>query len=420
PVNAFNLGFNINQFYLKAKFNYYLNSNHTLEFGLNTLRYKTHPGFYLPVGSKSLVVPDTLQAEQAQESALYLSDHYTVTSALSLEAGLRWSIYNYLGPAGVNDYAPDQPLTVQTQTGTSYYPGGKIIKTYGGPEYRLSARLVLDPNFSVKAGYNTNRQYISMLSNTTAMAPTDIWKLSDPNIRPQYGDQISLGAYRNFKSNTIETSVEVYYKRIDDYLDYKPGAQLIMNPHIETDVMETHGKAYGVELLIKKSTGKFNGWISYTYSRILLQQNNPNEGPLINNGSWYPADYDKPHDAVFVGNYRFNHRFSVSLNANYSTGRPITLPIGVYFYAGSMRTLYADRNAYRIPDYFRTDFSMNIDGNHKVHQKTHNSWTVGVYNLTGRHNPYSVYYVSQNGAVNGYQLSIFGSAIPFVNYNIRF
>ena len=420
PVNAYDLGFNINQLYFRANFNYYLSSSHTIEFGLNTLRYKLHPGFYVPVGSKSLVVPDTLQAEQAQESALYVSDHYTVTSALSLDAGLRWSVFNYLGPSVVNNYASGLPLTVQTQTGTTPYGSGSIIKTYGGPEYRLSARLVLTENFSLKAGYNTSRQYINMLSNTTAMAPTDIWKLSDPNIKPQYGDQISLGAYHNFSNNTIETSVEVYYKRIQDYLDYKPGAQLIMNPHIETDVLETHGKAYGVEFLVKKSTGKLNGWISYTYSRILLQQNNPNEGPLINNGNWYPADYDKPNDATVVANYRINHRFSISANATYSTGRPITLPIGVYYYAGSLRTLYADRNTYRIPDYFRTDMSMNIEGNHKVHQKTHNSWTIGVYNVTGRHNPYSVYYVSENGAINGYKLSIFGSAIPFVNFNIRF
>ena len=420
PVNAYDLGFNINQLYFRANFNYYLSSSHTIEFGLNTLRYKLHPGFYVPVGSKSLVIPDTLQAEQAQESALYLSDHYTVTSSFSLDAGLRWSVFNYLGPSVVNNYAPGLPLTVQTQTGTTPYGSGSVIKTYGGPEYRLSARWVLTENFSLKAGYNTARQYINMLSNTTAMAPTDIWKLADPNIKPQYGDQFSIGAYHNFKNNTIETSVEVYYKRIQDYLDYKSGAQLIMNPHIETDVLETHGKAYGVELLVKKLTGKLNGWVSYTYSRTLLQQNNPNEGPLINSGHWYPADFDKPNDATVVANYRVNHRFSISGNATYSTGRPITLPIGVYYYAGSLRTLYADRNTYRIPDYFRTDLSMNIEGNHKVHQKTHNSWTVGVYNVTGRHNPYSVYYVSENGAVNGYKLSIFGSAIPFVNFNIRF
>ena len=420
PANAYKLGFDINQLYLRTYFNYLLNSSHTLEFGFSTLRYKLHPGYYVPVGPKSLVVPDTLQTEHAQESALYLSDRYTITNDLSLEAGIRYSLFNYLGPSAVNNYAPGYPETVETQTGVTNYPSGKNIKTYGGPEFRISARYVLTTDLSIKAGYNTQRQYIHMLSNTTAEAPTDIWKLSDPNIRPQSGDQWSLGAYKDFKNNTIETSLEVYYKDINDYLDYRSGAQLIMNHHIETDVLETKGKAYGAELLIKKLTGKLNGWISYTWSRTLLRQNNPNEGELINGGNWYPADYDKPNDVTMVGNYRVNHRFSVSVNATYSTGRPITLPIGVYSYAGSLRALYSDRNAYRIPDYFRTDFSMNIDGNHKVHQRTHNSWTIGVYNLTGRHNPYSVYYISENGVVNGYKLSIFGSAIPFVNFNIRF
>ena len=420
PVDAYQLGFNINQAYFRTNFNYFLSSSHTLEFGAGTLHYRTHPGYYTPVGQQSLVVPDTLQAEQAEESAVYLSDKYTITNDLQVEGGLRYSVFNYLGPAQVNDYAPGLPITTDNQTGTTNYASGKIIRTYGGPEYRVSARYVLTEDFSLKAGYNTQRQYIHMLSNTTAMAPTDIWKLSDPNIKPQYGDQYSLGAYRNFKNNTIETSLEVYYRDINDYLDYKSGAVLIMNHHIETDVLETKGKAYGVELLIKKLTGKLNGWFSYTWSRTLLRQNNPNEGEIINNGQWYPADYDKPNDVTMVGNYRITHRVSFSLNATYSTGRPITLPIGIYSYAGSLRPLYSDRNAYRIPYYFRTDWSMNIDGNHKIHQKLHSSWTFGVYNLTGRHNPYSVYYVAENGVVNGYKLSIFGSAIPFVNFNIRF
>jgi hypothetical protein len=420
PVNAYKLGFNINQLYFKTNFSWFLSASHTITFGVSTLRYKLHPGYYVPQGGKSLVVPDTLQAEQALESALYLSDHYTITNSLSLEAGIRWSVYNDLGPSTVNNYAPGLPITTEDQTGTTSYASGKIIKTYGGPEYRVSARYILTDNLSLKAGYNTQRQYIHMLSNTTAMAPTDIWQLSDPNIRPSTGDQVSLGLYRNFKANTIETSIEVYYKRMNDFLDYKSGAVLVMNPQIETALLEDKGKAYGVELMVKKLTGKLNGWVSYTYSRTLLQQNNPNEGQLINNGNWFPADYDKPNDATVVSNYRFTHRFSISLNATYSTGRPITLPIGVYQYAGSLRALYSDRNAYRIPDYFRTDFGMNIDGNHKVHQKTHNSWTIGVYNLTGRKNPYSVYYVSQNGVINGYKLSIFGSAIPYANFNIRF
>jgi hypothetical protein len=259
-----------------------------------------------------------------------------------------------------------------------------------------------------------------MLSNTTSISPTDIWKLSDPNIKPQYGQQVSLGLFKNFGTDSIETSVEVYYKWLENILDYKSGAQLVLNPHIETDVVNAKGKAYGVELMIKKRSGKLNGWLSYTYSRTLLKMDDPNVGTIINGGKFYPANYDKPHDATLVGNYAINHRFSVSLNVTYSTGRPITLPIGRYYYAGSERALYSDRNAYRIPDYFRTDFSMNIEGNHKVHQLTHNSWTLGIYNLTGRKNPYSVYFTSENGVINGYKLSIFGSAIPFINYNIRF
>ncbi|HVU96538.1 MAG TPA: carboxypeptidase-like regulatory domain-containing protein [Puia sp.] len=420
PVNAYNLGFDINQLYFRTHFNYFIGSSHTLEFGVSTLKYMLHPGQYTPNGKGSLVQGDTLAKEQALESGAYLSDRYTISNSISLEAGVRYSLYNYLGPATVNTYAPGQPITLDNQTGSASYPSGKFIKTYGGPEFRLSSRVVLTDNMSIKAGYNTQRQYIHMLSNTTAIAPTDIWKLSDPNIRPQYGDQVSLGLYRNFKNNTIETSLEVYYKHIKDYLDYKSGAVLVMNHHIETDVLETKGKAYGVELLIKKLTGKFNGWLSYTYSRILLRQDDPNAGELVNGGQFYPANYDKPHDVTLVSNYRITHRVSWSFNATYSTGRPITLPIGVFMYAGSLRTLYADRNAYRIPDYFRADISLNVLGNHKVYQKFHNSWTFGVYNLTGRHNPYSVYYTSENGAVNGYKLSVFGSAIPYVNYNIAF
>jgi hypothetical protein len=420
PVIAYKMSFDINQTYLKAHFNYYVNPNNTVEFGLNSIYYKMHPGSYVPLGKRSLVAPDAIPAEQALESALYISDKYSITNNFSIEAGIRYSVYNYLGPHLVNNYAAGLPKTETNILDTTSYKKGDFIKTYSGPEYRVSARYEISANASLKAGYNTQRQYIHALSNTAAMAPTDIWKLSDPNIKPQYGDQVSLGYYENFKSNTIETSVEVYYKNIRDYLDYKSGAVLVLNHHIETDVINTRGKAYGVELMIKKLTGKLNGWISYTYSRTLLKMDDPTAGELINKGMYYPANYDKPHDVTMIGNYRFSHRFSTSLNATYSTGRPITLPVGLYNYAGSVRTLYADRNSYRIPDYFRTDFSMNIEGNHKVHQKTHNSWTLGVYNLTGRKNPYSVYFVSENGNVNGYKLSIFGSAIPYINYNIRF
>ena len=420
PLNAYKMGFDIQQIYLKAHFNYYLSNSHSLDFGLNTMLYKLHPGYFNPDGKESLVIPDQLEAEQALESALYLNDRFKISSAFTVEGGIRYSLYNYLGPKTVNTYAPGLPVTLDNVTGTTTYAKGKNIVNYSGPEYRVSARYAFTDSFSVKASFNTQRQYIHMLSNTASMAPTDIWKLSDPSIRPQSGSQVSLGLYKNLKSNTIEVSLEVYYKKMNDYLDYKSGANLVLNHNIETDVIATKGKAYGVEFLIKKLTGNLNGWISYTWSRVLLKQSDATAGELINKGDFYPANYDKPHDLTMIGNYRINHRFSFSLNATYSTGRPITLPIGRFYYGGSERTLYAGRNEYRIPDYFRADFSMNIDGNHKIYQKTHNSWTIGVYNLTGRKNPYSVYYVSENGLVNGYKLSIFGSAIPYINFNIKF
>lgn len=420
PLSAYELGFDINQTFFKAHFNYYLSNKHIIDFGVNTLLYKLHPGNYRPFGDSSLVQPDVVAAEQAVESAVYISDNYTITNNLSIEGGVRYSVYNYLGAQRVNNYAPNLPKTTLNLLNTQTYPANAIIKTYSHPEFRISARYALSDSFSIKAGYNTQSQYIHSLSNTAAIAPTDIWKLSDPNIKPQYGDQFSLGVFKNIKANTIETSIEVYYKNIKNYLDYKSGAQLVLNHHIETDVIATKGKAYGIEFLIKKLSGKLNGWMSYTWSRTLIKMDDPTAGELINKGQYYPTNYDKPHDVTVAGNYRFNQRFSLSINSTYSTGRPITLPIGVYSYGGSVRTLYADRNAYRIPDYFRTDVSINLYGNHKVHQWYHNSWTIGVYNATGRKNPYSVYYVSENGRTQGYKLSIFGSAMPFINFNIKF
>ncbi|HEX6847931.1 MAG TPA: TonB-dependent receptor [Chitinophagaceae bacterium] len=419
-VNAFKLGFDIGQLNLKADFDYYINANHAFNFGVSSLRYKLNPGYYNPLGTESVVNPEEVEVEQARESGIYFTHRYSPGSKLSVSTGLRFALYNYLGPQQVNTYIPKAPVTEANQTGIVEYKKGENIITYRGPELRFSARYAFTSTFSVKASLNTMHQYIHLLSNTAIIAPTDIWKLSDQNIKPQEGQQVSIGMYKNFKSNTIETSLEVYYKRMRDYLDYKPGATLFLNHHVETDVINTKGKAYGVEVFVKKPGGKLNGWISYTYSRILLKAYDTTQGVTINKGEYYPANYDKPHDVTLMGNFRVNHRFSISLNATYSTGRPITLPVGRYFYAGSQRVLYADRNTYRIPDYFRMDFAMNIDGNHKVNQRTHNSWTMGVYNMLGRKNPYSVYFISEGGRVNGYKLSIFGSAIPFINFNIRF
>ncbi|MFD2162713.1 carboxypeptidase-like regulatory domain-containing protein [Paradesertivirga mongoliensis] len=416
----YSMKFSIQQNNLKATFNYYPTPKLNMEFGGSSILYKSKPGALLPYNERSLVVPDVLANEQAIESAIFVEPRYDLSDAITLNAGLRYSMYNNMGPGKVNFYAPGLPVTDANMVSTESYPKGKFIKTYHGPEFRLGARIALSPTFSVKAGYNTQRQYVHMLSNTTSMSPTDVWKLSDMNIKPQRGDQVSLGLYKNFKSNTIETSVEGYYKNIKDFLDYKSGAVLILNHKLEQDVLPTQGKAYGIEFLVKKLTGKLNGWLGYTYSRTLLKTEDITGTNSINGGKYYASNYDKPHDFTLIGNYRFSHRVSFSLNTTYSTGRPITLPVGRYFYKGGQRLLYSERNQYRIPDYFRSDISLNVLGNHKVRQLTHNSWTFGVYNLTGRKNAFASFFASENKVINGYKLSIFGTAIPFVNYNIRF
>ncbi|HEX2606810.1 MAG TPA: TonB-dependent receptor [Flavisolibacter sp.] len=420
PVNAYKLSFSIQQYNGRADFTFTPSSKHAFRFGLSSTLYQLHPGNLDPVGSQSLVFPDQVPHEQGLESAVYLGDQYSVSDRFSINAGLRYSVFNNRGPQTTYIYADGLPRDKTTLIDSVSYKKGSVVKTYANPEIRVGLRYSLSDNASVKISYNTLRQYIHSLSNTNAISPTDVWKLSDTYIRPQEGEQWSLGFYQNFQSNTIETSLEVYYKRIKHYLDYKSGAKLIMNHYIETDIINSEGRGYGAELLIKKTSGKLNGWISYTYSRIELHSADPLAGESINEGRYYPANYDKPHSANFLGNYKFSHRYSLSFGVTYSTGRPITLPIALFDLGGSQRVLYSDRNQYRIPDYFRADLSFMIEGNHKVNQKTHNSWSFGAYNLTGRKNPYSIYFIEENGKIKGYKLSIFGSVIPFVTYNIRF
>lgn len=419
PINAFQLAYSVQQANIKADFNYFLNSKHTINFGASTIRYKLAPGDFQPNGEESLVVPNILQNEQGQESAIYVGDNYEINPRLSIYAGLRYSIFQNVGPKDVFTYNPDVPKNENSIIDTVHYGTGDKVATYKGPEYRFSVRYTLGGNSSIKFGYNKMRQYLQMLSNTAAISPTDIWKLSDSYIKPQIGDQFSIGYYKNIKS-MFETSAEVYYKTMENFLDFKGGAKLILNHHIETDIVNATGKAYGAEFMIKKLSGKMNGWISYTYSRSLLQAKGSTTTESINQGKWYPSNYDKPNAVNLVGNYKFSRRFSVSLNMTYSTGRPITLPLAKYDLNGAKRLYYSDRNQYRIPDYFRTDIALNIEGNHKIKKLAHSSWTVAVYNLTGRDNAYSVYFVSQNGTINGYKLSIFGSQIPTITYNFKF
>ena len=417
--NAYSLDFAINQIFGKADFSYYLNTRHTLNAGINTIYYRLDPGNYLPVHPKSLIKEDRLLSEKSMESAVYLSDQWEISPLWIVNAGIRYSIFNILGPRVYNIYSSDYLLPSLTAILEADSVGNGILKTYRGPEFRLSARYIIDEKTSVKAGVNTMRQYIHKISNSTVMSPTDTWKLSNLYIRPQTGTQYVTGLFRNFANNTIETSVEIYYKTMNNYLDYRGGAELMMQSHIETEVAGVKGKAYGVELMVKKLQGKLNGWVSYTWSRSMMHRHEELTSSA-NTSNWYPADFDKPHEVKFVGNYKLTHRYSFSLNCDYSTGRPITIPVAKYWYRGKQYVYYSERNKYRVPDFFRVDVSFNIEAGHRLTKLTHGYFNIGIYNATGRKNAYSVYYVSEDRHVQGYKLSIFGAPIPYASYNIKF
>lgn len=419
---AARLSFGINQVFAKADFVWKMSGRHTSDFGFKSMLYDINGGTYEPLGEKSLVKADALQKDKALESALYWGHEWEVTSQLSVNAGIRYSMFNALGPRSYYSYEEGSLPSVSLIQDTLSVGSGKVLKTYHGPEFRLSMRYAFTDNFSFKVGFNSMRQYVHRLSNTVIMSPTDTWKLSDMNIKPQRGWQLATGAYWNVADNAFELSLEGYYKKMSDYLDYRNAARLLMNHHLETDVVPTEGYAYGVEFQVKKPSGRLNGWLSYTYSRTFLRQRNSLISDPVNDGEWYPTEYDKPHEVKLVGNYRFTKRYSLSVNMDYATGRPTTIPAGQYFdrELNAMQVYYTNRNSYRIPDYFRTDISFNIEPSHKLTLLTHSSVSIGIYNVTGRKNVYSIYYVSEEGKLNGYKMSIFGAPIPFITYNIKF
>ncbi len=420
PKDGFLLKFGVQQLSGKTDFKFIPTNKHEINFGLQHILYHLDPGSLTPSNPASLTKATFVEKESGTETSIYFGDQYRVNNKIQLQGGLRYSYYRFAGPKKSYLYSPGIPRSESAVIDSVQFKNGETIQTYHGPELRASARYLISPRTSLKISYNSLRQYIHMITNTTALSPTDIWKLSDQFIKPQVGHQLSLGFYTQPGNKGDEFSVEAYYKRNFNYLDYKSGAKLILNNSLERDVINTKGKAYGIEFLYKKPIGKLNGWISYTYLRTFLKVDDPIAGETINGGNFYPANFDKPHIASLVGNYRFTQRFSISLTSTYSTGRPITYPIGVFNMGGAQRVLYSERNAFRIPDFFRTDFSVILENNHKVTQKVHGSWTFGVYNIMGRSNPYSVYFIVNNREVKGYQMSVFANPIPFLTFNLKF
>lgn len=411
--------YELNQKILRADFLYFKGKSHKIEFGVDASWYSLLPGIQKPLGDFSLVSPKEIARERAAEPAIYISDEFEISPNLSVSGGVRAVYFGSFGPGRSYRYSENSPLSVENIVDTVSYGNGQLIKGYPGLEFRLSARLILTPSLSVKAGVQRMYQNLHMISNTTSISPTDIWKLSDNYIKPEMGDQFSFGIYNNFGRRAIETSVEAYYKNLHNILDYKGGAVLLMNEHLETDIIDGKGKAYGIEMMVKKQAGTLTGWISYTYSRTLLKVDSPFESEKVNGGKYFPANYDKPHDLKVVANAKLSRRFNISSIFIYNTGRPITFPVAFYYFNGANRLYYSNRNEYRIPDYMRLDLAGTLNGNLKAKKFNHSSLTFTVYNVLGKRNPYSVFFKNENGIIKGYQMSIFGQPIFMVTYNFK-
>ncbi len=418
--NDFDLGYVVNETGLGLKLKRIFNKSFSLDYGIASKFYSIDPGRIEPRGTDSDVNFLEIPTEQALESAVFLSSEIDIGDKLTLDAGVRFSLFNALGPSTQFVYDENSPRTSNSVVDTLNFGRNELVETYGGPEFRVAARYIFNQDFSIKGSFNNTIQYIHRLSNNTTVSPIDTWKLSDFNIRPQTGNQWNLGLYRNLKENEYELSLEGFYKNSNDILDFKTGAQILLNENIETEVLQGSGRAYGVELLIKKNRGKLNGWLGYTFSRSFVRLDSDFSEERVNNGEFFPANFDKPHDFSLVGNYKFTRRLSLSANVVYQTGRPVTFPIGNFMFNNSNFVAFSDRNEFRIPDFYRLDLGFNIEGNHKKSKLAHGFWTISIYNVLGRNNPFSVFFVTRDGEIRPLQSSIFAIPIPSITYNFKF
>lgn len=407
----------------KAEFNYYINPENTLTFGASYLTYKFEPGVITPASDENLFNEFTIQNQYAIEPAAFISHELKVGARWTLQYGLRYSGFVRQGPEGVRLYEEGQPLSPETIIDTVSYSDGETIGSFDGWEPRISVNYLINDEISIKTSYNRTRQYIHLVSNTTAATPVDIWTPAGPYVDPATADQFALGYFQNFGNNAYEASVEVYYKSMRDLLDYKNGAELVLNPVLETELISGEGRAYGLEFFVRKRRGRLTGWISYTLSRSEVQVIGDSPEETINNGDWYPSNWDKTHDISVVTTYAINDRWDVSATFAFQTGRPITYPDGRFEQDGTIIPVYSNRNGARIPNYHRLDLSANYTPQPNKKKGWQSSWSFGVYNAYARRNAYSIFFRPQEDnptQTEAVRLSIFGTIIPFLTYNFSF
>ena len=401
--------------------------SHSIDAGANAILYMVNPGKRTPLDARSIILPVALSDEKAFESSVYVNDKWDINNRFSVNAGLRYTAYAQLGPGKVYTYPNDRTKMPGIQTDSTLYSNNEIMQFYNDLEPRVAFKIQIDNTSSVKLSYNRNKQYISLISNTAVPNPNDIWKLADKFVKPIDCSHYAIGYYKNFNQNQIETSVELYYKSLQNLIDYKNGSQLVMNPLIETELINTSGKNYGIELFIKKNSGEVDGWCSYTYSRSLKRTDSSFPEETINNNQYYPSNYDKPHEFTLMLTWHINRRARLAGNFDYSSGRALTLPESKYYINNQPVVQFGDRNSFRLPDYHRLDLSISMDENLKVRKQWKGSWTFSIINVYGHKNIYSVYYVDQTpNAQNNYKSSalykliIIGVPLFSLTYNFIF
>ncbi|MCG6186051.1 carboxypeptidase-like regulatory domain-containing protein [Maribellus maritimus] len=415
--------------YGSAKYNliWHPHPQHNIQAGFNAINYLNDPGKITPVAENTIINSDELDRENAFEGALFLSDEFDIFPGLTVNIGMRYSLFALLGEKTVFLYDENQAKSASTVVDSLVFDKNEIVKRYGGIEPRLALNWETDGGYSYKVSYQRTKQYISQISNNAVMSPAEMWKTSDYDLEPLVNDQIAIGVQKENIFNEYSFSSELYYKQLHNLIEYKNGAQIIMNKHLETDLIPSDGYSYGVELSLRKPYGRLTGWMNYTFSRTMRKTNGEFDDEQINKGKYYPSIYDKPHDLSIVANYNISRRWRVSGNFVFISGRPVTLPEVTYQYAGETLIYYSDRNKYRMPPYHRFDISVTFDENLRRRRMWKGSWTLSVYNLYGRKNPYSVYYrktIADGGtdykSYSLFKLAVIGIPVPSITYNFTF
>ncbi len=404
----------------KVQMEYKMGEHNKIEVGGDYILYGISPGTQQPTSSSSNINFRSIEKEQGTEMAAFISTEIDITSKISIQGGLRYAAYQYRGPKKVYQYEEGVPLTKEAITDSIQYGKNDNIQGYAGLEPRIALKLGVNDDFSFKVSYNRGQQFLHLISNTTAISPVDFWKLSDNYIRRQIGDQFAVGVFKNFKDRMYELAIEAYYKVARNVVQYKDGATLLLNPLIETGLLNARSKAYGIEFSLSKTTGIFTGQFNYTYSKTQVQVQTPFLTEVVNNGEYYPSDADRPHNLAVLTKFNLGRGWSFNANFIFTSGRPATYPDGFYAFNSSLVTNYSQRNRDRLPAYHRLDIGFSYITKRAADQKRYSVWNISFYNVYMRDNAYSIYFNKVNNRLKAYQLSVIGGIIPSLTWNFYF